>query len=614
MKVTAVKPALDAVIQGPPRSTYHRSKLSIASSSLAIVVHVIVILYLVMWIGLCLLTTDADLKATKFLWPKTALVTYIVLVVAHVYMLVSLHGPSCRPFVFAKRTPSLVNSSSIVSSFQAHARRVTLFADLYDSEFVILFNVVELACQSHQAMVMLQTSSELATAMSYAALVILYSFVSPWILFIRNKHARTSVNNLADTLFSFCLSCGHPMVATVLPLLDYLLFDVNLQADNLWCTRVLLLGRVQSISNAFDYFCKLGMHVGTLLALSRLGLSANHVLPHKEYQSPRRRLFLRINAVATTTLACVATVAVVVSQTHRHACPSYCVADVHPLFDKSCQCVYADLNCHVLQMDDPTPLLNTTIIGSSLFYLQISRCSVPQGLPSTALAPFTDIYRLLINFSNLQSWTGPLPPSLNSLVIRYSQLAAIPDALLVNVPPSLRIIYLDSCSLGPLPDAALAAWGNIQKLYVINASLQSIPATLAASMTLLDVNFGLNNLTTLPPDWLDDATSLRQLYKARFPGNPLAVAPWSLAQRSLALDLSSTLVAKVPSGVALTKRRVVLDDTPYCSASTTSYCQPLCAPACFSYLRGNKYCNLACFNAACAFDGGDCDGLALDRS
>ncbi|KAF0684390.1 Aste57867_23625 [Aphanomyces stellatus] len=123
----------------------------------------------------------------------------------------------------------------------------------------------------------------------------------------------------------------------------------------------------------------------------------------------------------------------------HHACPSHCRADIRPLFDDTCQ--YAHINCDALNAPDPVPFMAPAAIGTNLFVLQISRCDIPEGLPASAMEPFNDsMLRIMILFSNLTSWDGPLPSSLSSVFIRYSNLRSIPLALTTNLPPLLCII------------------------------------------------------------------------------------------------------------------------------------------------------------------------------
>ncbi|KAF0709411.1 Aste57867_5934 [Aphanomyces stellatus] len=225
----------------------------------------------------------------------------------------------------------------------------------------------------------------------------------------------------------------------------------------------------------------------------------------------------------------------------------------------------------------------------------------------------------MLVYSNMESWEGPMPPSVGSVMIRYSRLRSIPHALQLNLPSNFIILFLESSPISVIPDTVVAAWANLERLHLMNLSLQTLPASLTTTLTLWDVDFRLNNFTTLSKDWLTPNTlSLSHLKVASFAGNPLpdAAVPWQLAQRGILIDLSGTNVS-TPTSVDPTifaSRHVVLDDTPYCVDIIHSFCKPLCAPGCFGYMRGDYYCDLACFTSACDFDGGDCDTMGFDIS
>ncbi|KAF0692536.1 Aste57867_16348 [Aphanomyces stellatus] len=240
-----------------------------------------------------------------------------------------------------------------------------------------------------------------------------------------------------------------------------------------------------------------------------------------------------------------------------------------------------------------------------------------------SLTPFVNLNKLMLVYSNMESWEGPMPPSVGSVMIRYSRLRSIPHALQLNLPSNFIILFLESSPISVIPDTVVAAWANLERLHLMNLSLQTLPASLTTTLTLWDVDFRLNNLTTLPTDWLTpNVPSLSHLKVAYFGGNPLpdAAAPWHLAKRGIPVDLSGTNISRIPTSLggmnrmALAKRQVVLDDTLYCLSTihANSFCKPLCAPGCFGYMRGDYYCDLACFTPACAYDGGDCTTMGFD--
>ncbi|RHY29652.1 hypothetical protein DYB32_004981 [Aphanomyces invadans] len=107
--------------------------------------------------------------------------------------------------------------------------------------------------------------------------VILYCFVSPLILLIRNTQAKTSLVNLADAIVCLTLSCGHPFAAVTIQLVEYILLNPNLGNDNLWSTQTILLTPQLVPSTKIHLATMLALHVGTYLALRRVSESVHHI-------------------------------------------------------------------------------------------------------------------------------------------------------------------------------------------------------------------------------------------------------------------------------------------------------------------------------------------------
>ncbi|KAF0691208.1 Aste57867_17522 [Aphanomyces stellatus] len=612
----------------PPTTTTMASRIYLI---LAVVMHFIVAVYLAMWIIICMVAVGPDLKGARILWPKQTIVTYGILIAIHFVMMCRVcMRPRAKKTLAAVAAPS-ASSKTLLATRRDSLRRLSVQMQGYDDEFFIVFNLIEIGCQIHQSYVLFEALPEPAKTISYLVIVIAYCFLSPLILFIRNTSAKATVINFADSVFSFNLSCGHPMYAVVIRMVQYVVFNPNLKNDNVFVTQVNLLGRTQAISNFFDYLCKVGMHLGTIIALHRLVQSIKDASaatpPPKLVSNIRRDRLLRVNLWVNILMGIALTAILIRSLLAHQACPSHCLGDVRPLFDDKCHCAYAHINCHTLNVSDPVPFMDPTTIGTKLFVLQISRCDVPTGLPASAMAPFNEsFYRIMILFSNLRTWDGPLPSSLAAVVIRYSAMTSIPAALQTNLPPFFCVIQLEAAPLQSLPDATIAAWPNIARLYLKNMSLQSLPTTLASTLPLADLNVRNNQLTTLPPAFVaaDIPSSLKTLVAMDLSGNPLpdAAMPWPLAERGATVDISGTLVTAIPSSLpvkAVTKRKVVLDGTPYCTSAIANQgvdaanCKALCAPGCTAVMRGDFNCDLACFTAACAYDGGDCDVFGFTR-
>ncbi|KAH9119267.1 hypothetical protein LEN26_006564 [Aphanomyces euteiches] len=256
------------------------------------------------------------------------------------------------------------------------------------------------------------------------------------------------------------------------------------------------------------------------------------------------------------------------------------------MFDLSCRCMYANINCARLDIDDPSPLLDPEKIGTNLFYLQTSRCPLRDGLPKEMLEPFTQLSQISL-FTEMQSWNGPLPSTVNNVEIRHSHLQTIPRAFVQEIPNNPVVIQLEACPLRYIPDAVFETWGNVLRVAFINVSLTQVPN-------------GLFNLTNL------QEVSLRM--------NQLTEIPWTLAQRDVFVDLSGNPIPSTTQIIdpqLIESRQVVVDGTPLCTSSKVANCRGFCQSNCSVDWVGDRLCNLACLTASCRYDGGDCDPFGI---
>ncbi|ETV65563.1 hypothetical protein H257_17759 [Aphanomyces astaci] len=622
---------------------------------LVLTMHIIVAMYLVMWATLLQTALDADLVSVRVYQPLVTSVVYVITATLHLYAVYSVVVSEC------KQRPLSQKVGPSIDAIAPQSRIAFFDLDNWYDHSIILFNLIEIACASTQATTMFRTIVEPAKVVSYAIVVVLYIVLSPLILFVRNTQAKTSLVNVADSILSFTLSCGHPFAAVVFQLSDYVLVHPALEHDNLWSTQTLVLTR-QLLPSTFVHLCSiLGLHVGTYLALRRVMNTSHHIhlaltavtekkppvapvtrtrtarvkqtlhlLVHASRSSlqdqlklsRKKRLLLRVNLVVNMTLGMASIVVITRSMVRRTHCPEYCRAYSRPLFDLSCHCAYVEVNCVLQGIVDPLPLLDPAIVGTNALYMEISRCDLSSGLPAASLAPFQDLSKLLILYSNMTSWDEPLPPGVNHVIVRRSRLQSVPSALGGPISPSLVSIFIEHCDLHEVSERVMQSWRNVRQLHLVNVSLQDVPAALLELLHLEELNLQSNRIATLPSPWLvDDSAKVTSsaLRLVLLGGNRLVQVPWALAKHSAVVDLSGNPIPPSTTSLSdmaslLEARRVILDGTPFCTATPTTYCKPLCAPYCFATMPGDNYCNLECHSPSCKFDVGDCDRFGFSRN
>ncbi|CAK4072767.1 unnamed protein product [Aphanomyces euteiches] len=308
------------------------------------------------------------------------------------------------------------------------------------------------------------------------------------------------------------------------------------------------------------------------------------------FHKKRRHLisYLAVNLIINTTLLSSA----VVATWWRRPCPSSCLLSVAPWFDLACHCVQVDLNCALSPLGDGDTiesLLDPDEIGTDLFMLHVKRCRLVHGISLKTLQPFQNIYGIAIYFSNMTQWNLDnelaLPDSLRLLHIRGSNLTQVPDVLR-RVPSNLLFLRLESSPIQDLPDIFPAAWTSVSILALSDLELTNVSMAIPQSLpNLVMLELRGNRIKEISTEWQIQAMSgLSRLIFLDLSANALQDGPWMLAQADRFLDLSSNLIASVPSTVPtslLTSRSIILDDNPLCSTTTgargAASCQPKCA-------------------------------------
>ncbi|KAF0698371.1 Aste57867_10997 [Aphanomyces stellatus] len=228
----------------------------------------------------------------------------------------------------------------------------------------------------------------------------------------------------------------------------------------------------------------------------------------------------------------------------------------------------------------------------------------------------------------MQTWTGRLPASLTTLVIRQSHLATLPTILHSDVPSSLATLYIEASPIRMLHDTVATSWQSLLELVLDNVSFaDGAPSLAVTNLSRLSYHsLRFNWLTRVSMTWQSLAQAqMLALNQMDLSGSQLAEGPWSwwAAQTShetmtSALSLRTNPIAALPLTVdisSLTNRQLVLDDTAYCTETEPRplFClDSFCAPACLLSMVGDHLCDSACFNVACAYDKDDCTSIGLE--
>ncbi|KAF0701008.1 Aste57867_8454 [Aphanomyces stellatus] len=507
---------------------------------------------------------------------------------------------------------------------------------------------INVGCQTYQAYCMSRFLVDRTSAFGFASLVAFNCLVTPWFLFARHKIVRETLVLLLNSFLGFFLSTVFPILVFVRYAVVLVLVNKNYRNDLPFSTVVLMAGQYVVVSSPLDFATKTILQVTSYHALTDLvetldvgamapalhpvGLVSPATTIESWSLSEHFTLELR-GAARLVYVGCMCGWGLVVlavagvATYHRAPCPDTCLLQVAPWFDTSCQCAHVELNCATrnISSDSIESYLDATQLGQSMFVFDIRRCGLPRGIRLATLAPYTRLFGLHIAFTNMSSWplddtSFGLPPSLTSFQIRYSNLTAIPDVLATALPPNLVFLHIESAPITAIPEFIFADWGHVSSLCLNDLLLTTASVAIATMTSLTTLELRGNRLATLSPAWQARvATQLTSLKSLDLSANDLVDGPWQLVKSTLTLDLSSNPIADIPislDNTLLTKRKIVLDDTPICkgtspSSMPSSSCQTKCNRLCETNMIGNFRCDWECYSAACRFDGGDCFGYGF---
>ncbi|KAF0700117.1 Aste57867_9348 [Aphanomyces stellatus] len=508
---------------------------------------------------------------------------------------------------------------------------------------LLAMHLTGVLCQSYQAYHGSEYLVDHASAFAFVVVVALNCFVTPWFFLSKHRVVQSSIVPLIESVLGFFLSVLFQTYVFLVPSIYYSSSEAH-QHDAKFNAQMSLVTRWIIASSPLDLVTKIVIQFSSYAALRKL-VEATHVPVHMSPASPSvhsGRLVARqssgevsqhfqfqfrhnntrvLYAVCTSVFGVVLVGLSGAANWPRSGCSNLCAFEFAPWGTRDCQCCYVEINCALLShranitIDS---LLRPDQLGHRVYFIDIRRCPLPHGIPLDTLAPFQNIYGLYIAFSNMTQWstddlanttTLALPDSLTALRISYSNLTAVPR-LLASVPSHLIYLRLEGAPITTIPEMYVKAWATVPSISINEANLSKIPVGLLASTTLGWLELRGNRIAYVPPEWRPQVGFTLDLS-----ANELMDGPWHIAQPGVTLELSSNPIASVSNALdetLLQKRTVVLDDTPFCaSSSSSSPCQSKCARLCESKFIGNGNCDWSCYNAACAFDGGDCDSYGF---
>ncbi|RHY92835.1 hypothetical protein DYB37_005607 [Aphanomyces astaci] len=649
-----------AVLPGKPRPLFGQSsstRVQRGVHAFACVKHVVCAWYFAMLSFVFFKLSPSSVAAINAYAPLVTGCTYGLLALLHFGFVAA----SCRRSSSSSGSSSSMlfrRMSSIIPEYRPTTTSqaspwlsiLTRCPRVSDDAIMLGLLTVELVCQNYKAFQVTRYAIDKWFVFAYVSCVVLNCVVSPWFLLGRRHSSAKKRVFLSwfNSVIGFCLSCVLPIVGILPPVLEFLLVDWTLSSDYLWYTRVLLLSRIIVASSPTDYVVKFVMDVNTLVSLRRL----TGAMSRREDTAPspprktvaRSALWSKHSTGRETTLAKNATrvphvrrsplVVVYVSCSvtwgvtlwglciqalfFRQPCPPTCQAATTPLVDMTCHCKYLHINCHSLHNEslDVDTQLDPQDVGSTLFVLQVSRCDVRRGIPSATLAHQQSLGAMIFQFTKMRAWEGTLPATIMSLQLRQCDFDAMPAILQTKLPPLLTNLLVESTPLSTLPSNLDDIWQPLTNVFFFNTSLTTIPDAITKLSSLQTLYVTNNRLTDLATTWQTQLNGMSQFNRLDVGGNFLTQVPATL-RPDIVLDLSCNPIAALPSGfdmARLTSKMVAMGETTYCNSTTSvmAGCEPAtCATGCVLWAVGDRLCDLACFNAACEYDRGDCHAYGL---
>ncbi|OQR99164.1 hypothetical protein THRCLA_06598 [Thraustotheca clavata] len=463
----------------------------------------------------------------------------------------------------------------------------------------------------------------------YIFIVSLSCFLNPWLYYSSNMFIKQYLVLFIQSLFDFALATGLYLIYVVPTVLYVTYTDPRVAYSMHWITEYLMFLRrllpntpldlIEKCLLVFMSFVSSRRFVYKMLSIEPPQVAPSIMHLHARQSSSHLHALLSVrNFLAfhnqprllhlflgyKLLLGVFALSITIQGFLHSSECPKGCQFMIAPWFRSGCHCGYYYIRCDGTSSVDFKAHLSTESIGTDLFYLHISHCSLVDGFNISYLTPFKQLYGFAIEFSNMETWDRQnhtlWPDSLIALHVRYSQLSTIPPAL-QTLPPNLQTLSIaGSLNISVVPKEMRNSWLNLTTLVFNDNKFKAIPEWIS-DLTLLErLVFSTNEISNIPQS-LSKLPNLNMLEVAT---NQISTYPVDMVKSNakLLVDLSNNPIASVP----IQSDMVIVDGSLYCRKFDASGCQSVCSPTCSNQEIGDSICQMNCYHAECNFDGLDC--------
>ncbi|KAH9147801.1 hypothetical protein AeRB84_008657, partial [Aphanomyces euteiches] len=299
MQIAPTEPPPSKVVKSGIDSILSTKWIWLSILCFAMFKHAIITLYLTTQGILNATQDDAEKRAGYVYKAKTVALVFFVLSLLHICSIFHicwrlrckakpLKRPS-KPLAQVKVHPK----ASTTGGGQASSFRWTMSY----SNLIVLFNLVEIMCQSYEAIEFAAKVPDRTIVGLYVFLVVLHAVLTPLLFVFRHSVAKVLLTNVVLSWISLALSSLIHFFALIVPLLYYKFVDSNVAKEPLWLTKFVLYVQYNTVTTPVDFGAKSVMQLGALVTLWRL-----QAVGIKYFSKPPDRQEIATNsAIAGTT-------------------------------------------------------------------------------------------------------------------------------------------------------------------------------------------------------------------------------------------------------------------------------------------------------------------------